>query len=30
MRKIASLLSLSLDDLGDLFAAHGIPAPYEL
>ena len=29
-RKIASLLGLSVDDLGDLFAAHGVPAPYEL
>jgi Zn-dependent peptidase ImmA (M78 family)/DNA-binding XRE family transcriptional regulator len=29
-RKIASLLSLSVDDLADLFAAHGVPAPYEL
>lgn len=30
IRKIASLLGLSVDDLGDLFAAHGVPAPYEL
>ncbi|WP_342640176.1 XRE family transcriptional regulator [Rhodoligotrophos ferricapiens] len=30
VRKIASLLGLSVDDLGDLFAAHGVPAPYEL
>ncbi len=29
-RKIASLLGLSVDDLGDLFGAHGVPAPYEL
>jgi XRE family transcriptional regulator, fatty acid utilization regulator len=29
-RKIASLLGLSVDDLGDLFAAHGVTAPYEL
>jgi Zn-dependent peptidase ImmA (M78 family) len=30
VRKIASLLGLSVDDLGDLFAAHSVPAPYEL
>jgi Zn-dependent peptidase ImmA (M78 family)/transcriptional regulator with XRE-family HTH domain len=30
IRKIAGLLGLSVDDLGDLFAAHGVPAPYEL
>ena len=30
IRKIASLLALSVDDLGDLFAAHGVPAPYDL
>jgi Zn-dependent peptidase ImmA (M78 family) len=30
IRKIASLLGLSIDDIGDLFAAHGVPAPYEL
>jgi Zn-dependent peptidase ImmA (M78 family)/DNA-binding XRE family transcriptional regulator len=30
IRKIASLLGLSVDDLGGLFAAHGVPAPYEL
>lgn len=30
IRKIAGLLNLSVDDLGDLFAAHGVPAPYEL
>jgi hypothetical protein len=29
-RKIASLLGLSIDDLGDLFAAYGVPAPYNL
>ena len=29
-RKITSLLGLSVDDLTDLFAAHGVPAPYEL
>ncbi|MCC6781152.1 MAG: ImmA/IrrE family metallo-endopeptidase [Hyphomicrobiales bacterium] len=30
IRKISSLLALSVDDLGDLFAAYGVPAPYEL
>jgi XRE family transcriptional regulator, fatty acid utilization regulator len=30
VRKIASLLGLSVDDLGELFAAHGVSAPYEL
>jgi XRE family transcriptional regulator, fatty acid utilization regulator len=30
IRKIASLLGMVVDDLGDLFAAHGVPAPYEL
>jgi len=30
IRKIAGLLGISVDDLGDLFAAHGVPAPYEL
>jgi Zn-dependent peptidase ImmA (M78 family) len=30
VRKIASLLGLSVDDLGDLFATHSVPAPYEL
>lgn len=30
IRKIAGLLGLSVDDLGDLFAAHGVTAPYEL
>jgi XRE family transcriptional regulator, fatty acid utilization regulator len=30
IRKIASLLGMFVDDLGDLFAAHGVPAPYEL
>jgi XRE family transcriptional regulator, fatty acid utilization regulator len=30
IRKIAGLLDLSIDDLGDLFAAYGVPAPYEL
>lgn len=30
IRRIAGLLGISVDDLGDLFAAHGVPAPYEL
>ena len=30
IRKIASLLGLSVDDLGGLFATYGVPAPYEL
>jgi Zn-dependent peptidase ImmA (M78 family)/transcriptional regulator with XRE-family HTH domain len=30
VRKIAGLLGLAVDDLGDLFAAHGVPAPYAL
>jgi Zn-dependent peptidase ImmA (M78 family)/transcriptional regulator with XRE-family HTH domain len=30
VRKIASLLGLTVDDLGDLFAAHRVSAPYEL
>jgi Zn-dependent peptidase ImmA (M78 family) len=30
IRKIASLLGLSVDDLGEVFVAHGVPAPYEL
>ena len=30
IRKIASLLGLSVDDLGAVFIAHGVPAPYEL
>lgn len=30
IRKIASILGLSVDGLGDLFAAHGVPVPYEL
>jgi Zn-dependent peptidase ImmA (M78 family)/DNA-binding XRE family transcriptional regulator len=30
IRKIASLLGHSVDDLSDIFAAHGVPAPYEL
>ena len=30
IRKIANLLDLSVDDLGDLLAAHGVPATYEL
>lgn len=30
IRKIAGVLGLSVDDIGELFAAHGVPAPYEL
>ena len=30
IRKIANLLNLSVEDLGDLLAAHGVPATYEL
>ena len=30
MRKIAGLLNLTVDDLGELFAAHGVQAPYDL
>jgi len=30
IRKIANLLNLSVDDLADLLAAHGVPATYEL
>lgn len=30
IRKIATLLNLSVDDLGDLFAVHGVTAPYEV
>jgi Zn-dependent peptidase ImmA (M78 family)/transcriptional regulator with XRE-family HTH domain len=29
-RKIAGLLGLSVDDLGNLFTTHGVPAPYAL
>lgn len=29
-RKIASLLNVSVDELGDLFAAHGVQAPYDI
>lgn len=29
-RKIASVLGLTIDDLGDLFTEHGVPAPYAL
>ena len=29
-RKIAGLLGLPVDDLGQLFTVHGVPAPYEL
>lgn len=30
VRKIASLLGLAVDDLGNLFTAHGVSAPYDL
>jgi XRE family transcriptional regulator, fatty acid utilization regulator len=30
IRRIASLLGLSVDDLAGLFTAHGVPVPYEL
>ncbi|RWX18273.1 helix-turn-helix domain-containing protein [Rhizobium hidalgonense] len=30
MRRIASILGLAIDDFADLFAAHGVEAPYEL
>lgn len=30
MRKIAGILGMAVDDLGDLFAQHGVPAPYDL
>ncbi|RUU61051.1 XRE family transcriptional regulator [Mesorhizobium sp. M2C.T.Ca.TU.002.02.1.1] len=30
MRRIASILGLAIDDFGELFAAHGVEAPYEL
>lgn len=29
-RKIAGLLDLTVDDLSELFASHGVPAPYDL
>lgn len=29
-RKIAGVLGLAIDELADLFAAHGVPAPYDL
>lgn len=30
MRRIASILGLAIDEFADLFAAHGVEAPYEL
>ncbi|TGS92711.1 helix-turn-helix domain-containing protein [Mesorhizobium sp. M2D.F.Ca.ET.171.01.1.1] len=30
MRRIASILGIAIDDLADLFAQHGIAAPYDL
>ena len=30
VRKIAGVLGLAVDDLGDLFTAHGVAVPYEL
>jgi XRE family transcriptional regulator, fatty acid utilization regulator len=30
LRRVSYLLSLSIDDLADLFTAHGVDAPYEL
>lgn len=30
MRRIASILGFAIDDFADLFAAHGVEAPYEL
>jgi Zn-dependent peptidase ImmA (M78 family)/transcriptional regulator with XRE-family HTH domain len=30
MRRIASILDIAIDDFADLFAAHGVEAPYEL
>ncbi|TGP86405.1 helix-turn-helix domain-containing protein [Mesorhizobium sp. M2D.F.Ca.ET.223.01.1.1] len=30
MRRIASILGVPIDDFGELFAAHGVEAPYEL
>jgi Zn-dependent peptidase ImmA (M78 family)/DNA-binding XRE family transcriptional regulator len=30
VRKIASVLGLAVDDLGNLFTAHGVSAPYDL
>jgi hypothetical protein len=30
MRRVSYLLGLSIDDLADLFATHGVEAPYEL
>jgi predicted HTH domain antitoxin len=30
IRKVASLLGVSVDDLANLFVAHGVAAPYEI
>lgn len=30
MRRIASILGIAIDDFAELFAAHGVQAPYEL
>jgi Zn-dependent peptidase ImmA (M78 family)/transcriptional regulator with XRE-family HTH domain len=30
MRRIASILGIAIDDFGELFASHGVEAPYEL
>jgi hypothetical protein len=30
VRRVSYLLGLSIDDLADLFAVHGVEAPYEL
>lgn len=30
MRRIASILDIAIDDFAELFAAHGVEAPYEL
>jgi Zn-dependent peptidase ImmA (M78 family)/transcriptional regulator with XRE-family HTH domain len=30
MRRIASIIDIAIDDFGELFAAHGVEAPYEL
>ncbi|TBF26475.1 helix-turn-helix domain-containing protein (plasmid) [Rhizobium leguminosarum] len=30
IRRIASILGLAIDDLGELFVSHGVEAPYEL
>jgi hypothetical protein len=30
VRRVAQLLDTSVDDLGDLFGEHGLPAPFDL